>query len=238
MRIPGLGLGRRRQHGLVGGFTLMELLVVIAIITILASLLFPALAGAKRKGNQTKCLNGLRQVNLALSMYASDADGHYPPRRERAYAWFVSLMPYAKDARILKCPSDSSKDDRSYVINGFNDHFQATLSKEEYALFQDHQWPRGMRENDIPLPSDTINFGEKRQGSRHVHMDFTQGENGNDVEEIDQGRHRVGSNEASGGSNFAFADGSVRYLRYGMSVRPVNLWAVRDEWRNAPARLP
>ncbi len=61
----------------------MELLVVIAIITILASLLFPALTGAKRKGNQIKCLNSERQVNLALTMDASDADGQYPPRRER-----------------------------------------------------------------------------------------------------------------------------------------------------------
>lgn len=220
------------------GFTLMELLVVIAIITILASLLFPALAGAKRKANQIKCLNGQRQVNLALSMYAADADGQYPPRRGRTSAWFVVMAPYYKDARVLKCPADKAKDDRSYVINGFNDHFQATLTPDEYEQFKAHQWPIGMKESQIPSPSETLTFGEKREGSRHVHMDFSQGQNGNDVEEIDQGRHRVGANEASGGSNFSFADGSIKYLRYGMSVRPVNLWAVRDEWRNAPARLP
>ena len=95
-----------------------------------------------------------------------------------------------------------------------------------------------MKESQIPSPSETLTFGEKREGSKHMHMDFSQGQNGNDVEEIDQGRHRVGANEASGGSNFSFADGSIKYLRYGMSVRPVNLWAVRGEWRNAPARLP
>ena len=220
------------------GFTLMELLVVIAIITILASLLFPALAGAKRKANQVKCLNGQRQVNLALSMYAADADGQYPPRRGRTSAWFVVMVPYYKDARVLKCPADKAKDDRSYVINGFNDHFQATLTPSDYEVFKAHQWPVGMKESQIPSPSETLTFGEKREGSKHVHMDFSQGQNGNDVEEIDQGRHRVGANEASGGSNFSFADGSIKYLRYGMSVRPVNLWAVRDEWRNAPARLP
>jgi prepilin-type processing-associated H-X9-DG protein len=41
----------------------------------------------------------------------------------------------------------------------------------------------------------------------------------------------------SGGSNFAFVDGSARFLPYGGSVRPVNLWAVTEEWRNAPVEL-
>ncbi len=232
------GRSGKESRGRWAGFTLMELLVVIAIITILASLLFPALAGAKRKGNQIKCLNSERQVNLALNMYAADADGQYPPRRERAAAWFVAMASYYKDAKVLKCPADRSKDFRSYVINGFNDFFQASLPPEDYEKFKDHQWPAGMKENQIPQPSDTITFGEKREGSRHIHMDFSQGQNGNDVEEIDQGRHRVGANEAGGSSNFSFADGSTRSLRYGMSVRPVNLWAVRDEWRNAPPKLP
>jgi prepilin-type processing-associated H-X9-DG protein len=95
-----------------------------------------------------------------------------------------------------------------------------------------------MKDSEIPSPSETIAFGEKKSGLGHVHMDFDQGKSGNDVDIIEQARHKSGSGPTAGGSNFTFVDGSTRFLKYGASVNPVNLWAVTDIWRSAAVRMP
>jgi prepilin-type N-terminal cleavage/methylation domain-containing protein/prepilin-type processing-associated H-X9-DG protein len=221
-----------------GAFTLVELMVVISIIAILASMLMPALARAKAKANQIKCLNHMRQLGLALSMYADDHGGEYPPRRIPTNAWPHKLKPYYMDWRIITCPSDrfgivglfanDANPKNSFLINGFNDFFAKTLSERDYQLFRRWQWPHGMRESDIRTTSETILFGEKRTGSPHIHMDLDQGQRGNDLEEIDHQRH-------GRGSNFVFADNSVRFLPKNQELYPENLWAIQDEFRYPPA---
>jgi prepilin-type N-terminal cleavage/methylation domain-containing protein len=92
------------------GFTLIELLVVIAIIAILAAILFPVFAQAKRAAKGSVAISDAKQMCLGQLMYANDADDNFSPVVEydsnwAVYPWTYLQQPYMKSWGVLLDPT-------------------------------------------------------------------------------------------------------------------------------------
>lgn len=174
-------------------FTLIELLVVVAIIGILASLLLPALARARRSAYSAECRNNLRTLGLAQRMYADDFD-RYPMAVGVAVAgfdsqwgvlamsdWKDTLVPYvgvqrdnfaskAATMRTLRCPLvvgkvDGARGNSQYAYNASGTARFQSASDLGLGGHSDGTTVRPTPESRVRAPSEMIAIGDVEPGT-------------------------------------------------------------------------
>jgi prepilin-type N-terminal cleavage/methylation domain-containing protein len=202
------------------GFTLIELLVVIGIIALLAAVSLPIYTSAVQHAHCSNCASNMHGLSIAFLSYAYDNQGLLPGRVVTGNKWPTLLLPYVgNDASIYVDPGDpvatkipvsqlvsNSPNNSSFIFNGFNDLGALENPNYQVSLF------------DIPSSGSLILLGQQNPGGDNFYLDVNNGDQ-NQV---------LNKTAYFGGSNYVFADGSLRYMS--SKVYSDSMWLVNQNY--------
>jgi prepilin-type N-terminal cleavage/methylation domain-containing protein len=208
----------RRNHR--RGFTIIELLVVIGIVALLAAISLPVYTSAIQHAHCSTCASNMHGLGIAFISYAYDNQGLLPGRVTTGDRWPTLLMPYiGNDARIYVDPGDpvatqiplsqlvsNTVNNSSFIFNGFNDMGAHDNPNIQVSLF------------NVPASGSLILLGQQNPGGNNFYMDVNDGDQNN----------VLAKQAYFGGSNYVFADGSLRYLR--STDYNDNMWLVNPSY--------
>ena len=106
-------------------FTLIELLVVVTVVAILAAIVLPVFNRAKEQAKASVCLSNFKQTTMSAMLYLADYDDRFALSRYSTQidatsandrTWVQLVLPYGREFRIFRCPSDYTKRPESQAI--------------------------------------------------------------------------------------------------------------------------
>ena len=166
-----------------GGFTLVELLVAVAIVALLAALLLPCLAGARKIANRVVCVSNLRSMSTAYMLYLEDNGGRFFPYQQAlpdGTLWYWGFEPFGHGAPEGQRPIDKSRARLAPYYpspNGIKgcpempygrSYFKPKFRQHGYGYAINYYMLEGNSGDittfyDIGVPAETIAWGEAMQ---------------------------------------------------------------------------